>query len=113
MILQGGRQPFKGLGDPGVTISLVSQRFVVQYNLQPERAVSPTPVWPSGQGAFYYRAFQLSYIATDDWGQEKECSLFCAVDQEGPDLTIGMPALYKSGIIVDTLARQWRYQILG
>ena len=112
MILQGGRQPFKGLVDPGATISLVSQRFVVQYDLQPERAVLPTPVWPSGQGAFCYGAFQLSYVATDDWGQEKECSsLFYAVDQEGPDVIIGMPALHKAGIVVDTRARQWRYQI--
>ena len=112
VILPSGRQPFKGLVDPGATISLVSQRFVVQYDLQPERAVLPTPVWPSGQGAFCYGAFQLSYVAPDDWGQEKECSsLFYAVDQEGPDLIIGMPALHKSGIIVDSLARQWRYQI--
>ena len=104
--------PFKGLIDPGAKINLVAQRFVVQYDLQPERAALPTPVWPSGQGVYCYGAYQLSYKATDDWGQEKECSsLFYAVDQEGSDLIIGMPALHKSGVLIDTLARQWRYQV--
>ncbi|KAL2036417.1 hypothetical protein N7G274_009304 [Stereocaulon virgatum] len=29
----------------------------------------------------------------------------------GSRLIIGMPALHMSGVVVDTLARQWRYQI--
>ena len=58
--------PFKGLIDPGAKINLVAQRFVVQYDLQPERAALPTPVWPSGQGVYCYGAYQLSYKATDD-----------------------------------------------
>ena len=61
---------------------------------------------------YCYGAYQLDYWIVDSWGQGRKCStLFYAVDQEGPDIVLGMPALSQLQILLDPAAAQWRFKV--
>ena len=98
--------------DCGAPINLISQKFVVQNDLEPVAAVLPTPESITGQGMYCYGAYQLDYWLVDSWGQGKQCtSLFYAVDQVGPDIILGMSGLSQLKILLDPESEQWRFKV--
>lgn len=98
--------------DSGAHVNLISQKFVVQWDLEPCSAVLPQPEALSGQSMYCYGAYQLDYWLVDSWGQGKKCStLFYAVDQKGPDVVLGMPGLSQLQILLDPEAEQWRFKV--
>ena len=110
--MQGEERLFRALLDCGAEVNLISQRFVVQYDLQPVDAVLPTTRTIGGHSMYCYGAYKLDYWLVDSWGHGRECrTLFYAVDQQGPDLVLGMPALSQLHILVDPQAEQWRFKV--
>ena len=98
--------------DSGAQVNLVAQEFVIQWELEPASAQLPTPQWLDGNRVYCYGAYEPTYWLVDSWGQGKECTtLFYAVDQGGPDLILGMPALAHLQILLDAEASQWRFKV--
>lgn len=98
--------------DTGSYLNLISQKFVVQWDLESCAAVLPQAKALSGKDMFIYGAYQLVYWLVDSWGHGRECStLFYAVDQSGPDIVLGMPGLRQQGVLLDPSLERWRFKV--
>ena len=100
------------LFDTGSAINVVSQRFVVERELQPLDGDLPSPQLLSGNSVYCYGAHKLRVVMTDDWGQKSEVeSIFYALDTNDTQILLGMPGLRTAGVHLDCGERKWRFQI--
>lgn len=92
---------------------MVSQRFAVERQLPILQTDLPLPTSLDGQPIYCYGAYLLICKFTDDWGQIRKQNLtFYAVDKEGPELLLGMPALKECKVRIDCDTSMWRFGVV-
>ena len=113
MVGDGGEVPADFNFDTGAKVNMVSQRFVVERDMQPlDEADLPRPTWMDGKGVYCYGAFQALYRLKDSQGYKKECEhIFYTINKEGPAFVLGIPALKKEDIKIEAAIGKQRFGV--
>jgi len=90
--------------------SLVSQAYAVQHDLLQSEGPLPKISGLGKKELFCYGAYAVSLRLTNAWNQAKEHSILAyAVELEGTDLLLGMPALRRMNMLIHPATGQWRH----
>lgn len=107
-------QEVRAVLDPGASVTLISQRLVVQLGLKKENSDLPVLAWVDHERKQTYGAYAIHLRITDDQGVERLMDFLAyGVDKEGPEILLGNHTLQKAAAIMDLGAQVWRFGLSG
>jgi len=80
---------------------LISQAYAIQHDLLQSKRPLPKVTGLGKKELFCYSAYAVILQLTDAWNQAREHSILaCAVELEGSDLLLSMPALRRMNVLI-------------
>jgi len=104
--------PKKMVMDTGAETNVISQRYALGLGL--EKAPVPKPGdlrYPGNHKGTVYAAYAIRWRATDSTGRTREdTTIFYGTDEPEESISLGMPGIISSGIVLDPRSRNWRFE---